>query len=194
MGRPRDRALDQHDILLGIDLDHHQVRSGAPHMPHVLGHPLALVHAARGEAAADGTAVTEELVRPVAVHRACHLVHLHNALVALALGDAHDVNNIARLEDLFSLQNLAHLELGGCVVRLQANLAQNRGSPLDLQLLEELGLGKTQVAWRALLESELQSHIPVLFRRPLRRDHAGPDLERRASQRCSIIVEHAGHP
>ena len=128
------------------------------------------------------------------VHRAGHLVHLHDALIALALGDAHHVDDVARLEDLFGLQHLAYLELGGRVVRLQANLAQNRRSPRDLQLLEKLGLGTTQVTDRALLEPELQSHVSVFIRRPLRRDHAGPDLECRASQRRSIIVEHAGHP
>src|SRR4029079_14441923 len=79
-------------------------------------------------------AMTEKLVRTVGVAVTGHAVPLHDALIALALGGADNVDDVARLEHLAGAEDLADLELLQ-VLRLPANLAQDAGGVSEAGLL-----------------------------------------------------------
>src|SRR5690606_40475763 len=85
-----DRTADQDQPLVGQHLGDLEVLDGHGLVAHLAGHPLALEHAAGGQATADRAAVTEDLVLAVGPLLAGHVVALHHALVALALaGPGH---------------------------------------------------------------------------------------------------------
>src|SRR5204862_6248907 len=73
-------AAHEEDVLVGQDVEELEVLHRLALVAHVAAHALALVDAAGGEAAADGAAVAEELVRAVRGSRAAQLVALEHAL------------------------------------------------------------------------------------------------------------------
>ena len=133
-------------------------------------------------------------MRTVRRRVACHLVQLHDALVALALGHADHVDDVTCLENLSRREHVADLairDLGGLV---QANLAQNRGRLLQARLLDEPRLRSTDFACRRLFETELQGRVAMLLRRALSGHNARTDRKYGAAERGSVLVEIAGHP
>ena len=92
-------------------------------------------------------AVPEELVRSVGRRVTGHAVLLHDALVALALGGADHVDDVARLEHLGGANDLADLVLLE-LLGLEPHLAQVAQRLLDGGLLEEAALGAASPARR----------------------------------------------
>ncbi len=195
---PGTGALDEDEILVVEHAHHDQVGGGVLDVPHEPRHPLALVDAAGGEAAADRAAVPEELVRTVGRRVALHLVHLHDALVTLALGGADHVDDVARLEHLGGANDLADLVLLE-LLRLEAHLAQVAQGLLDGGLLEVAALGSGHArqlgarVHRDLLEAELDRRVAVLLDRTFADDDAGADGDDGDAQGGPVLVKCLGH-
>ena len=85
-------ALDQQQVLLGVDRVHGQVLHGGADAAHPAGHPQALEDAARGGAGADGAGRAVLALGAVPGAQTVEAVPLHDAGGALALGRAGDVD------------------------------------------------------------------------------------------------------
>src|SRR5712692_807412 len=100
----RDGAAHEQQVSLGVHLHHRKPELGVPLRAHVAGHALALDHAGRVRARADGAGLP---VPGVAVARraAAEVVAVYHALEPATLGRAGDLHQLARAEDV-------HLHLG----------------------------------------------------------------------------------
>ena len=110
----RDSALDQDEVLLGIDADNGKVLDGNALVTHVTGHLDALEDARRIGALTDRTGVTLE-VRTMRHRTAALTPALDATLEALTLGgtddvDLLDISEISDGDDLADLVLLAVLD------------------------------------------------------------------------------------
>src|SRR5262249_43998449 len=112
------RALDQHDVVLGVDADDAQVPRGdalvavlARHADALLG-PAATAVAGVGR---DTTALPVALLDAVAAAEAAEVVALHRAGEAAALAGADHVHLLGVLENVLRRQHLAdgQVRVGG---------------------------------------------------------------------------------
>ena len=95
----RNRAADQQQVALGVDLDDLQILDRAANHAHVTGHALALEHAARRLALADRARGSVRHGHTVRGMVTAEVVTLHRAGEALADGGARDIDDLASLED-----------------------------------------------------------------------------------------------
>ena len=93
--RAGDRTLDRDQIVFGVDLNDAQVLNGHAHSAHVAGQTLALEHAGRGGSGTVRTGMTCNGAGAVALAQAMLAEALDNALVALALAGADNVDLVA---------------------------------------------------------------------------------------------------
>src|SRR5665647_640759 len=96
---PRDRAFDQHQVLVRVSSDHGETRLRDTHIAHLAGEPGARVDPGRIRGSADGTGGAME-VSAVIAGTAGKPVTLHNALKALALADTGHLDLVAGGEGL----------------------------------------------------------------------------------------------
>ena len=108
--RARNRALDEQQVALDVDLVDDEPELGDAPRAHVAGHLLALEHARRRRRGADRAGLAD-VVRAVADRAALEVVPLDRALEALADRRARDLDRVARLERLDG-DGLADVELG----------------------------------------------------------------------------------
>lgn len=106
-------ALDVQQIPFRIDFDHFQVLDGHGAITHVAGHFGAFEGHTRGESGADRTAVTVIFVDTVAGLEAREVVATHDALKALALGGALDIDQLTVLKGVGQGELAAGGELAG---------------------------------------------------------------------------------
>ena len=99
----RDRAADQDHAFVLADLENPQILHGHPLITHVARHAHVLPDAARRRTVADG-AVPAMHHRTVGLRLAGHVVLLHDALEAFALGLADHIDESPDCE-------LRHLEV-----------------------------------------------------------------------------------
>ena len=92
-------ALDSDQIVLGVNLDNGQVLHGNAHAAHVAGQALAGEHARGVGNSAHRTCMTCHRASAVALTQTVLAKALDNALVALALGNACNVNLVACCKD-----------------------------------------------------------------------------------------------
>src|SRR5262249_37771050 len=112
---PRDRPLDQEEVVVGIDADHVEVADGAALGPVPAGHFLALLGPAAAPVAgqrADAAVRAVDLLGAVAGRQPGEAPALHDAGGAPALGGADHVHRLGVLEDLGHGQPGAHLDVG----------------------------------------------------------------------------------
>ena len=115
-------------------------------------------------------------------------VALDDALIAVALADAGDIHEVARLEGI-SLHDVAHVQLGGI---LQVELPQVLlGSHAGLVQVALLGLG--ELALRDVLKAQLDRLIAFLFGSLLLHDHAGTRLDHGDGDHMAVLVKNLGH-
>ena len=183
-----DRTLDSDQIVLGVNLDNRQVLHGDPHKAHVAGQTLAGEHAGRGGSGAVGTGMPCDGAGAVALAQTVLTVALDNALVALALGDACDVNLIASGEDV-SLQDIAHVQAGDI---LQTELAQGLLGG-DIGLLEVASGCLVDLLGGNLAEAQLNSLIAVALDGLLLHDGAGTRLDDGHGNDLAVLVEQLSH-
>src|SRR5687768_16126851 len=138
--RPRHGAADEHQVLVGDQLDDRQAALGDAPAAHAAGALDALEDARGGGGGADGA-------------RGAHVVR------ALALGLAGDLDLLADLEGVHG-HRVAHRELAGVVAEL-LDRAQRRG--VGLLEVAELGLGERLLAHA--VEPELDGLVAVEVRR-----------------------------
>src|SRR5918994_5114917 len=110
----RDRAPDQQQIALGVDLDDRSAPLGHPGAPHPSRHAHPLEHASGIGAGADRPR-RADVVGAVAHRAPAEVVALDRALEALADRDSRDLHLLARLEvgDGDVVADLALLALAG---------------------------------------------------------------------------------
>src|SRR5439155_14902680 len=95
----RDRALDQQEVPLDVDVVHDQAELGDALAAHAAGHLDALEDARRRCRRADRARLAD-VVRAVRPGAGAEVVALDRALEALADADAGDLDLVARREDL----------------------------------------------------------------------------------------------
>ena len=95
--RAGDRTLDRDQIVLSIDFNDAQVLDGHADRTHVAGQTLALEHAGRAGSGAVRTGMTCNRAGAVALTQAVLAKALDNALIALALAGADNVNLVDKI-------------------------------------------------------------------------------------------------
>ena len=183
-----DRAADHQHVQLGVDLDDAQVLDSHLLHAHVAGADGAfddLGHVAGG---AQRTDLTGHRAGAVGLLQAVGTVALDDALIAVALADAGDIHEVARLEGI-SLHDVAHVQLGGILhVELPQVLL---GSHAGLVQVALLGLG--ELALRDVLKAQLDRLIAFLFGSLLLHDHAGTRLNHGDGDHMAVLVKNLGH-
>src|ERR687887_118618 len=151
---PRNGATDEHQVLVGDQLDDRQALLGHAAVAHLARAADALEDARRRRRGAD-RARRAHVVRAVRLGTGVEVVAFDRALEALALGDAGDLHGLADLEVLDG-DGVAHRELADLVAELD-QVAHGR----DAGLLEvpELALREGLLADGA--EAELDGLIAV---------------------------------
>src|SRR5215208_6499489 len=184
--RARNGALDQQQVLLGIDRVHDEPDLGRTLRAHLAGHLHALHHARGRRGRADGAPLAD-VVRAVRDGPAAEVVALDRAREPLPDRDAGDLDLVPGLEDpdrdRLADHGLARsAELDEMPVRLRVGLLQVadaglRGLPL-----------------RNLLERELNGLVPVRLL-GLELDHGtGSGLDHRHGRHLArLFVEELGH-
>src|SRR3989441_10324704 len=182
-------AAEEHEILLGHHVSDAQVQHGPVLAAHAARQVVARPHARRIGRGADraGRPVEHRAVGGIA---AVPAMALDAALEALALADAHDVHQLAGLEErgrhglphLVALQHLALLEpdLPDDAHRLHPGLPEGAGRGLRHVLLLRL-------------ETELERVVAVPLPRADPDDDAGTSLDDRHGDLVAVIPEDLGH-
>src|SRR4051812_26784297 len=132
---PRDRAADEHQVLVGDQLDDGQTLLGDALAAHAARSADALEHARRGRRGAD-RARRAHVVRAVGFRAGLEVVALDRAGEALALALARDLDDLADLERL-DRDGLAHGQLARLVAELYEVAGRGRAGLLEVP---ELGL------------------------------------------------------
>src|SRR5262249_4898127 len=145
---------------IGIDAYDLEVFDGAALHAHVAGHALALEHATRGLALADGAGRTVRHGHAVRGRQTAEVVTLHGAREALARGGAGDVHDLADGEQV-DLELAASGQVRALAVG-EAELDQGlAGGDLDLGVVAREGLA--DVGSLAGAEGDLQRTIAVVL-------------------------------
>ena len=155
----RDSAADQEQVTFDVDLDDLEVFDRAAHDTHVARHALALEHAARGLALADGARRTVRHGHAVRGMVAGEVVTLHRAGEALADRGARDVDDGAHFEQA-RLDFAAHGEVGALFF-LEAEF-DHRLARLDIRFRVVTRGGLRQKLRTLLAERNLNGAISVL--------------------------------
>ena len=131
---PRNGALDQQQVALGIDANDFEVLRGAAHVTHVAGHLLALEDAARRLVLADGTRRAVRQRVTVGGVLGAEIVALDGTGKSFTDRRANDVDLLAFLEEI-DLEFLARLEFPffRAVVSLEAKFG-NQVAGFNLRL------------------------------------------------------------
>jgi hypothetical protein len=185
--RAGDRATDQDEVALGVDLDDLEVLHGDALATHAAGHARPAEGAARRRAGADGSRVAVLLLDAVSVAHAGEVVALHDTGVALAAAGARHVDEVTGAErrdgdrraELGELVAVGHAQLGDRARGLDARLAQVAGERTGRPLRGAIG--------------DLDGRVAVRL--------GGLDLRHRVGRRvhdgdgddASLLVEHLGH-
>ena len=140
---PGDRAADQQQVALGVDLEDLEAALGDPLAAHPARHLHALEHAGGIGAGAD-RARRADVVRAVGDRAAVEVVALDRALEALADRGRGDLHLLAGLE-LLDRELLADLRLGGLVAELDQD---PRGRRAGLLQVAERGLAQLRSVGR----------------------------------------------
>ena len=183
----RDSALDQDEVLLGIDADNGKVLHGNALVTHVTGHLDALEDARRVSALTDGTRMTLEVgtVR----HRTAALTPALDAtLETLTLGGTDDVDllDIGEIGDGDDLADLVLLAV------LDADLTKETNG-LDAGLGEVTSHGLVHVLGLDIAETDLDGVIAVGCLSFNLRDSAGASLDDRDGDDVVVLVPNLGH-
>ena len=183
-----DRTADHQHVQLGVDLDDAQVLDSHLLHAHVAGADGALDDLGHVAGGAQRTDLTGHRAGAVGLLQAVGTVALDDALIAVALADAGDIHEVARLEGI-SLHDVAHVQLGGI---LQVELPQVLlGSHAGLVQVALLGLG--ELALRDVLKAQLDRLIAFLFGSLLLHDHAGTRLDHGDGDHMAVLVKNLGH-
>src|SRR5215210_4337794 len=150
----RHGAADEHQVLVGDQLDDGEAALGHAPAAHAARALDALEHARRGGRGADG-ARGAHVVRAVGLGAGGEVVALDRAREALALGLAEDLDLLADLEGVDG-HRVAHGELTGVVAEL-LDRAQRRS--VGLLEVPELALGEGLLAHG--VEAELHGLVAV---------------------------------
>src|SRR6476620_4740175 len=149
-----DCALDEQQVLLGVDAVHGQTELGDALTAHPAGHLDAFADARRRRRRTDRARLAD-VVRAVRARARAEVVPLDGALEALADADAGDLDLVARLEDLdgdrlaFARAVDAAAELDELAVRA------------DLELRQVAELALRELALGDLVERELHGVVAV---------------------------------
>src|ERR1700712_1834412 len=106
-------ALDQDEVLLGVDGVHDEVQHGHALATHATGHAHALEDTARGRRSTDRTGLAVVTVRTVRRRDTLEVVSLHDTGETLALAGADDVDLLAGFEHPVDGQFLTERVLSG---------------------------------------------------------------------------------
>lgn len=177
-----DSALDQDEVLLGIDADNGKVLDGNALVTHVTGHLDALEDARRIGALTDRTGVTLE-VRTMRHRTAALTPALDATLEALTLGGADDVDllDISEISDGNDLADLVLLAV------LDADLTKE-ADRLDASLGEVTSHGLVHVLGLDVAETDLDGVIAVGCLSFNLRDSAGASLDDRDGNDVVVLV------
>ena len=112
----RDRALDQQQIAININLNHTQIARSRSHITHVTGHLLTWEHTARRLALTNGT--WRPVGARVAVGRILHgkVIALDGALKPFSDAGSRDIDHLPDRK-LIDLDLTAHREARALLVR-----------------------------------------------------------------------------
>ena len=152
------------------------------------GQALAGEHARRGRSGAVGTGVACHRAGAVALTQTVLTVALDNALVALALGNAHNVHLVALCEDI-SLQHVANVHCGNI---FQTELAQGLLGG-NVCLLEVTCSCLVDLLGGNLAEAQLNSLVAIALDGLLLHDGAGTSLDDGDGNDLAVRVEQLGH-
>ena len=130
--------MDSDQIVLGVNLDNGQVLHGNAHAAHVAGQALAGEHARGVGNSAHRTCMTCHRASAVALTQTVLAKALDNALVALALGNACNVNLVACCKDV-SLQDVANVHCG--------NVVQTEQTQEPATMQESMPFSRSSVEW-----------------------------------------------
>src|SRR5690606_7142873 len=154
--RPRDGALDEQQVALGVGLHDGEVEGGGLAAAGPAGHAGAAEDPGGRGAGADGAGRPVHAVGAVAGTEATEAVALHDAAEALALADGGDVHALAGGEDV-DRDLLADLVVAH-VVEPQLDQADAR---LDAGLRVVAGEGLVELGGLLVAEGDLQRVVPV---------------------------------
>src|SRR5690606_28069743 len=186
--RPRDGALDEQQVALGVGLDDGEVEGRGLAAAGPAGHAGAAEDPGGGGAGADGAGRPVHPVGAVAGAEAAEAVALHDAAEALALADGGDVHALAGGEDV-DLDLLADLVLAD-VVEPQLDQADAR---LDAGPGVVAGEGLVELGGLLVPEGDLQRVVPVALVR-LDLDHAArADAQDGDRDDAVLVVPHLRH-
>src|SRR5581483_11850731 len=194
--RPRHGAAHEHDVVVGVDLDHVEVADRDAGVAVAAGHADALLGAAAAAVAgvgAEATVLPRALLDAVAQAQALEAVPLHRAGEAAALARADHIDARHVLEDVGGGQDGAdglvgravEAELADVALRLDVGLGQDLDAGL-LHPLAALGaevggdvaaLRPDRLAARLVEEADLHRGVAVALRRADLQDRAGPELQ-----------------
>lgn len=182
-----DSALDEHEVLLGVNADELEVLDRDARVAHVAVHVQALADAGGVGALADGTRLA--LVAAAVGHGATGEVPaLDGALEALALGGADDVDglDVSEVSDGHDVAGVVLLAV------LDADLAQE-AHRLDAGLGEVTSHGLVDVLGGDVSEADLDGVVAVGRLRLDLRDGAGASLDDGDGHDVVVLVPNLRH-
>src|SRR6185437_5695009 len=184
--RPRDRPLDEQQVVLGVDLVHLQADLGDALSAEASGH-LDPLENARGRRRGADRAGLADIVRAVGLRPAVEAVPLDRPGEAIADPDPSDLDRVSRLEDL-DRDRFAHDRLAGA-----AELDQ-MAMPFEPGLLQVAELCLRDLPLGDRLERELHGLVAVGLDR-LHLDHrARTGLDHGHSRdHAALLVEELRH-
>src|SRR5580704_9827812 len=184
--RAGNGAADEHQVLVGDDLDHGQAALGDAPAAHPARTAHALEHPRRRRRRADRARRTD-VVRAVRFRSAREVVALDRSLEALALGLARDLDVVADGERLDG-HGLTHEQLARLVAELREVAVCGR---VGLLQVPELGLGDRLLL--ALPERQLDRLVAVALDGADRGHGTRAGLEHGHALDASIVEEPLRH-
>src|SRR5581483_2187239 len=185
--RTGNRALDEQEVPLGVDVVHAQADLRHALRTHVSRHLHALEDARRRRRRAD-RAGSPDVVRAVRPRAAAEVMALDRALESLADADARHLHLVAGLEDL-DRDRLAH----DAAVDRAAEFDE-RAMRADAEPPQVPTLGARELALRNGVVRELHRLVTVGLGGPHLHDRAGPGLDDGDGRdRARVLVEQLRH-
>src|SRR5690348_5608497 len=177
-------SLDHDEVPFVVDPDDPVGPCGRALVAHLAGHAHALEHPGRIRGA-DGAGLPD-VHRTVGLRAAAELVPLDEALEALALARAGDVDELAGLEDL-------GLELRALLDTVVVANLDHVAVRVKVCLLEHAKLTAAELCFLDRLEGDPDGLVAVFFRGSEPEDPARPGLEDGDGARRAVRVEELGH-